>query len=101
MNILFFIVIYDVYDFLYFFFFSSRRRHTRLQGDWSSDVCSSDLSTERTGARIGEAGREPAYGGARAHALGAARARAHGARDQARGEVGDRRRESRDRKSVV
>src|SRR3989454_7085897 len=27
------------------FFFSSRRRHTRLQGDWSSDVCSSDLGT--------------------------------------------------------
>src|SRR6202165_4833372 len=26
-----------------FFFFSSRRRHTRLLGDWSSDVCSSDL----------------------------------------------------------
>src|SRR5205807_10115469 len=26
-----------------FFFFSSRRRHTRLQGGWSSDVCSSDL----------------------------------------------------------
>src|SRR5256885_2248744 len=26
------------------FFFSSRRRHTRLQGDWSSDVCSSDLT---------------------------------------------------------
>src|SRR5256885_16908635 len=26
------------------FFFSSRRRHTRLQGDWSSDVCSSDLA---------------------------------------------------------
>src|SRR5688500_20130419 len=26
-----------------FYFFSSRRRHTRLQGDWSSDVCSSDL----------------------------------------------------------
>src|SRR5256885_7535495 len=30
---------------LLFFFFSSRRRHTRLQGDWSSDVCSSDLVT--------------------------------------------------------
>src|SRR5688500_19230367 len=30
-----------------FFFFSSRRRHTRLQGDWSSDVCSSDLPTVR------------------------------------------------------
>src|SRR5690348_17596445 len=30
--------------FLYiFFFFSSRRRHTRWTGDWSSDVCSSDL----------------------------------------------------------
>src|SRR5688500_20176196 len=27
------------------FFFSSRRRHTRLQGDWSSDVCSSDLTS--------------------------------------------------------
>src|SRR5688500_19768044 len=27
------------------FFFSSRRRHTRLQGDWSSDVCSSDLAS--------------------------------------------------------
>src|SRR5574337_1784721 len=26
-----------------FFFFSSRRRHTRLSRDWSSDVCSSDL----------------------------------------------------------
>src|SRR6267154_3324375 len=26
-----------------FFFFSSRRRHTRWTGDWSSDVCSSDL----------------------------------------------------------
>src|SRR5215467_14668109 len=29
---------------MFIFFFSSRRRHTRLQGDWSSDVCSSDLS---------------------------------------------------------
>src|SRR5256885_9742880 len=33
---------------LLFFFFSSRRRHTRLQGDWSSDVCSSDLPTGST-----------------------------------------------------
>src|SRR5688500_20241722 len=30
------------------FFFSSRRRHTRLQGDWSSDVCSSDLPASCT-----------------------------------------------------
>src|ERR1035438_2663807 len=28
------------------FLFSSRRRHTRCLSDWSSDVCSSDLSTE-------------------------------------------------------
>src|SRR5256885_8980369 len=33
------------------FFFSSRRRHTRLQGDWSSDVCSSDLMTSAWLAR--------------------------------------------------
>src|SRR5262249_57168749 len=32
--------------FLVFFFFSSRRRHTRLVSDWSSDVCSSDLTLE-------------------------------------------------------
>src|SRR5256885_5689429 len=31
---------------LFVFFFSSRRRHTRLQGDWSSDVCSSDLLSQ-------------------------------------------------------
>src|SRR5688500_20241658 len=36
-----------------FFFFSSRRRHTRLQGDWSSDVCSSDLCRGRSVARRG------------------------------------------------
>src|SRR5260370_14136130 len=29
------------------FFFSSRRRHTRFKCDWSSDVCSSDLRTDR------------------------------------------------------
>ena len=30
-----------------FFFFSSRRRHTRYWRDWSSDVCSSDLTGDR------------------------------------------------------
>src|SRR3712207_6955856 len=30
-----------------FFFFSSRRRHTRYWRDWSSDVCSSDLREHR------------------------------------------------------
>src|SRR5262249_57805058 len=29
------------------FFLSSRRRHTRLVSDWSSDVCSSDLELRR------------------------------------------------------
>src|SRR2546426_5466773 len=38
------------------FFFSSRRRHTRLQGDWSSDVCSSDLGhVAQSGAGVGGA----------------------------------------------
>src|SRR6266567_5887572 len=30
-------------EIMIFFFFSSRRRHTRFDCDWSSDVCSSDL----------------------------------------------------------
>src|SRR5256885_3002732 len=41
------VIIYNKYPMTctveFLFFFSSRRRHTRLQGDWSSDVCSSDL----------------------------------------------------------
>src|SRR5205807_3626625 len=56
-----------------FFFFSSRRRHTRLQGDWSSDVCSSDLSSAAQAlsrastaparaSRAGGGGRSPAQG---------------------------------------
>src|SRR6185312_11517055 len=35
-----------------FFFFSSRRRHTRSDRDWSSDVCSSDLAAERQVRRV-------------------------------------------------
>src|SRR5205807_6034476 len=42
-----------------YFFFSSRRRHTRLQGDWSSDVCSSDL-----GAALADAVRAKRIAGA-------------------------------------
>src|SRR5437867_4860929 len=34
------------------FFFSSRRRHTRSYGDWSSDVCSSDLDLKQGDAVI-------------------------------------------------
>src|SRR5262249_58514432 len=37
------------------FFFSSRRRHTRLVSDWSSDVCSSDLGPEVIDLRRGQA----------------------------------------------
>src|SRR5437016_10556857 len=48
-----------------FFFFSSRRRHTRLVSDWSSDVCSSDLGGKdppgrrhgRTRRRVESSGR--------------------------------------------
>src|SRR2546429_1235869 len=37
------IIHHNVYVLFVFFFFSSRRRHTRCSRDWSSDVCSSDL----------------------------------------------------------
>src|SRR5256885_706735 len=47
------------------FFFSSRRRHTRLQGDWSSDVCSSDLAA-RNRQRIERVLRQPRQQGHRA-----------------------------------
>src|SRR5256884_32673 len=40
-----------VYD-VVFFFFSSRRRHTRCSRDWSSDVCSSDLGGKAHGRAI-------------------------------------------------
>src|SRR6266487_4158568 len=38
---------------MFFFFFSSRSRHTRWTGDWSSDVCSSDLN-EFLGGLVGK-----------------------------------------------
>src|SRR6266481_7387685 len=43
------------------FFFSSRRRHTRWNCDWSSDVCSSDL--QGTGRLIGNEERRPVKDG--------------------------------------
>src|SRR5688500_19134788 len=58
--------------FIIVFFFSSRRRHTSLQGEWSSDVCSSDLmlaisdemqrqglDSTKSSLRIGIFGAEP------------------------------------------
>src|SRR3712207_9375793 len=44
-----------------FFFFSSRRRHTRYWRDWSSDVCSSDLGD--VAARVRPEGVEQLVGG--------------------------------------
>src|SRR5262249_59907718 len=38
-----FVRVFDCCFVFFLFFFSSRRRHTRLVSDWSSDVCSSDL----------------------------------------------------------
>src|SRR2546430_13717507 len=43
-----------------FFFFSSRRRHTRFDCDWSSDVCSSDLPTGELAEQVLQSAR--AYG---------------------------------------
>src|SRR2546426_8856855 len=58
-----------------FFFFSSRRRHTRLQGDWSSDVCSSDLGSRASVAHAISAGVDPRGGSpVRGQVLGAGKA---------------------------
>src|SRR5438445_3249445 len=58
--------------YLYLFFFSSRRRHTRYWRDWSSDVCSSDLPPipapchpQSRRRRVPAGGREGARGVAR------------------------------------
>src|SRR5437762_9886050 len=82
--------LYTIVRSFVFFFFSSRRRHTRYIGDWSSDVCSSDLGRQHVppaehpaaaaalqhlgppGAARERAVR-PAAGGARAAARGGAR----------------------------
>src|SRR5690606_39995277 len=39
---------YQTTHYVFLFFFSSRRRHTRFSRDWSSDVCSSDLTELKT-----------------------------------------------------
>src|SRR5690606_40857789 len=67
---------------LCYFFFSSRRRHTRFSRDWSSDVCSSDLEfgVAPSGHERGAGGRgvqadEGAHGGGLPRAVGAEEAR--------------------------
>src|SRR2546421_4615406 len=63
-NFAFFLIVHSCrFALLFFFFFSSRRRHTRSDRDWSSDVCSSDLTVhsvvpdgpaERAGVKAGD-----------------------------------------------
>src|SRR5437879_13336444 len=67
MLVVFSFSIFCICMFLIFFcfFFSSRRRHTRYIGDWSSDVCSSDLGRSR-----GQHGESSGGRGARAEGGG-------------------------------
>src|SRR2546421_10355097 len=73
-----------------FFFFSSRRRHTRSDRDWSSDVCSSDLVRGAGGGlcRLQEGGiRAPVRKGPRRaarHRRGGGRRRRDPARSEER-----------------
>src|SRR5438045_9144573 len=73
-----------------FFFFSSRRRHTRCLSDWSSDVCSSDLNASLDDAHSLVAEHEGAdeirrFAKERRGNFGA---RPDGASADARGEIG-------------
>src|SRR5690348_17731656 len=79
-----------------FFFFSSRRRHTRWTGDWSSDVCSSDLPAGHRGERRLHVAPEHAVANRRRHRacaiaqLQRARRRYGALRSHCRGERADR-----------
>src|SRR5690625_7234415 len=73
-----------------FFFFSSRRRHTRWPRDWSSDVCSSDLlggEALQGQTQVGKVSREklknqgPEAG--KDHLIGLATARSEGTEESA------------------
>src|SRR3989442_2949120 len=52
------IIFHADYALVLFFFFSSRRRHTRCGRDWSSDVCSSDLTAHVVSGNQGHAAGE-------------------------------------------
>src|SRR5207248_3811120 len=62
----------------FLFFFSSRRRHTRSYGDWSSDVCSSDLARPSSIDRHPETWKPPMATAIPALRNGAAMSRARG-----------------------
>src|SRR5437016_9087563 len=84
------------------FFFSSRRRHTRLVSDWSSDVCSSDLTSHERSSTQPQRPNPPHCARLRASSkAGSARRRASRCGTLLRGSREPRRRLSRDRKSVV
>src|SRR5207249_6304269 len=85
-----------------FFFFSSRRRHTRSKRDWSSDVCSSDLAIElqhvgRSVTATVSDGLPPRVG----PSVGCIQHRQHRAPLRAFPDLARPREQLRDRKSVV
>src|SRR5262245_65071410 len=95
----FFYFLYTARSF-FFFFFSSRRRHTRCLSDWSSDVCSSDLSAQAQGRRVaaqGVAEQADVLGHVARGEAGLRAVPRAGAGRRPRGREG----ELRDRKSVV
>src|SRR5438128_9137415 len=77
-----------------FFFFSSRRRHTRCYRDWSSDVCSSDLyfplrlhpalAPARTASTRNFAARRSTGGGSSEAPPAKLQGKLHGARSEER-----------------
>src|SRR2546427_9969753 len=68
----------------YFFFFSSRRRHTRFDCDWSSDVCSSDLLCRDEAQRLREIRLLEDLALLKRHAAGAEDSRGFGVEARAR-----------------
>src|SRR5690606_40742605 len=88
-----------------YFFFSSRRRHTRFSRDWSSDVCSSDLTLEAETAEQGldwqEVLEQQALEQRERQRLGLPMPGEVTVREQAAQEDGGGSFEYRDRKSVV
>src|SRR5438046_8135237 len=57
-------MLFGLFLVFFVFFFSSRRRHTRLVSDWSSDVCSSDLRTGKLAWKYRFEGAGGGFGGA-------------------------------------
>src|SRR5207248_7483851 len=73
---------------VFLFFFSSRRRHTRSYGDWSSDVCSSDLTGDLVDQPevVRPPGRQPIAAPHERHAQGSSERKSLGEPDVLRSE---------------